>query len=285
MQLKNCLLTNIHRDNRLKSTLDQFATNEDRLNAWAMLPEPEQRKYIRDIIKYDTKQEKLVYDEAGLAALREVKKIIETARRENWYPDSKELVKYVRGVIRSLDTYIGHTDTLLEDKIIDMLYWKIRGFVNSDRKDSKVDLSGLEYMRIPHEDLIRAMDQDRLQDFLHAVMKRYFSYYFTYNDFLEKVDEWRDMYRRRCLRFLDPSHQAWQVFGVEEKDEKKTRPSQRHRLVDEFEKIVMDELTRPPPLGAPELASSAVLDLHDKYKEGLTYLLKRNSNHPQEEEE
>lgn len=261
--MKRCLISNVDRDARLAKAIEEFANYKERREAWLSLP-MEDRKMI---IWYAVTQghgglyEKFK-SEGMRQSLREIGDVVQLVMDQNWYPDQRDLAKYIHGLLHNFikgpSLSYGKTDSILVDKIVELVYLKALEYAETGDNQAQVQ-EFWNYLELPTRSLIGAMDEKRMKDYLQHVVHENFTSIESEKDLADRIEDWQDMYRRRCLNFVDPTHTKWQEFGLTEEGE-------RNEFDERMEQVMLQDLLRPPSLSLPDRAPQFISNLHQFYK-------------------
>lgn len=257
MDLKDCLQSKYYLDTRIEEGIKEFATYEERRSAWKLLNPREQKYWISKSLEgFSPLKDMVDDDEATRQALQDIKTAATVAMTEEWYPDPTDFIRYLSIWVNNL--YKSHlSDSIIQEKVVDLLHARAM----EDQKANGDEQTKLfwKYMQVPTESLISAMSDQRLQDFLFFLMKKYFSSISSKSQLIAKLNQWRDMYRRRCMRFLDPTDEKWAEFGS-------VGDHKRKKYMAMFQEAIMTDLLRPMSLSLPGQESEYVSKVHRKYK-------------------
>lgn len=226
---RECLLNNIYRDMRLEGELLDFFTSDERRIAWNSLSDLEKRKSIWETLNQFPEKKELVYNDAFAESMREAKQLFEFAREKKWFPNAKDLLYFIQGNLENLTESTKYTESVIYDRVVNLLMLRALALGQEDDKDST---SFWKSVQVPVEALVQTMSDERLQGFLQYIMEKRFLSQVSRSTLPYYIQEWYDMYRRRCLRYLDPDHpQLIQNNGD-------------HDALKEFKQVIRKELTR-----------------------------------------
>jgi len=250
-----------------------FVTPAERQAAWLSLPTPEKVKSVVDSLDSILHYGGDLRPEARRMVLREWSESIKSAHQGQIYSDPTDLFNYAMGLLDYGLNRHGSSATTIEDKVVELAFEKSVEFLQQDTAQNLRARRFWTLFDLPPLALIRTMSEDRLQSFLRHVLKRGFLRIRSEDELWKRKSDWKDEYRRKCFRFLDPMHPDWESF----EKELKSQSSGPHELelAQKLYQEIMQDLTRPPSLAGPAGASNFVQRLHAQYDRpgALSYAL------------